>query len=218
MRSQGKPGAVNLMELQTISGKRYYWGDAEVSAASFLSQYDMGGIAVVNFEPLLLSPPPIKLTGTLTTQTTSATIGNLRGNTVQRKLSMDFAAQEFWGALVYARIYDPASEFTLVDMLGNVNDAEIDDEVLDLPITGFSNWSAIKAPFIKIDPSCSLTFGSAQCGSISGTPCQNSYGTCSAIDRFTGCVTLWSSSVVNPPQIQIAQPASVNVQNVRRAG
>jgi hypothetical protein len=63
-----------------------------------------------------------------------------------------------------------------------------------------------------------LFFGSAACGSTNPTPCQNTYGTCTSIERFAGVIIYWVDGAFTvAPTTQIAQPPPVNVQNKARA-
>ena len=93
---------------------------------------------------------------------------------------------------------------------------EIDESTMDLSIEGFGNWSAITAPSLKIDVTCGLYFGSVACGSVASTPCQQSYGTCSSIERFQGVIVQWDSNVGLALPTQISQPAPlVSINNGR---
>jgi hypothetical protein len=103
-----------------------------------------------------------------------------------------------------ARIWSGSAETPLRLFIGNVVSVEPNDTEMTIKVDGFGNWSAIPAPAYNIDTSCPLTFGSTACGSTSGTPCDQTYGTCSSVNRFAGMLASW---IAETPNQQLAQPA-----------
>ena len=101
--------------------------------------------------------------------------------------------------------------------MGNVDEVQIDETELVLQSEGFGSWSAVRAPAYQVDVCCPLTFGSAACGSLSPTPCNNTYGSCSSRQRFDGVVTVWTSDLLTVPTAQIAQPAPSSAANLQRS-
>ena len=232
LQAEGIVNPVSLLELQTVAGQRVYLADAPIPVPSLLSRFDPPGAMLnvpwnpgfavppgsVAFMPWLIDAPQFTFTASLATITANATFQNLSGNTVQRDGSLLFNSQELWGALFVYRLWLAASEYALVTVVGNVSDAEADEEKIALSLRGFSNWSEIKAPDCTIGVNCGNVFGSQQCGSTSPTPCQNTYGSCSQLNRFKGLVTQWDSQItsVPPTGLGTAQPIP-NVQiNLRR--
>jgi len=208
-----------LLELQTVDGTRLYIADGAISVLSAIGAFDVGGATVVAFNNWLIDPPQFADTGTLVTSTATAVFQNISGNTIERDGSVLFTTQKLWGAVFVFRLWDALSQFALRTYIGNVTDVELDDTQVSLSLQKSSNWSEIPAPDCNIDPSCQLTFGSPACGSTSPTPCQNTYGTCSQLNRFKGVVTIWETSAITVGQRSgVAQPAPVVDLNNRRPG
>lgn len=147
------------------------------------------------------------------TDTASITVQNISGNTVERDAARAFAVRELIGALVVIRIWRGDGEEALFTFIGNVTEALPDENKMVLTIEGFGNWSAVNAVG-NMDTGCPLTFGSVACGSTSSTPCDQTFGTCSSVNRFQGVITQWISEA---PNVQIAIPEPVNTFNTRRA-
>ncbi len=232
---------VSLLELQLIDGSRHFISDAPVTLVPLLAQFDafsfnprysrpnnnVRGVPGDNaadsqtpvfFHPWLTRPPAWGFTGTLATATSDASFQNVSGDTVNRSHSLLFSTSDMWGALFIYRLWLAAAETALITVIGKVDDATVDGDELDLTLSDIGNWSQIKAPDCTIDVSCGNIFGSPQCGSVSPTPCQNSYGSCTQINRFKGVVTQWSDSVVSIANASgVAQPVppfSINLQSV----
>ena len=168
----------------------------------------------------LIDKQRFQLFGSTQTDTGTLSVQNLSGNTVQRDVALAYARNEFIGAFVYYRLWRADAEFAIFQFMGNVVDADIDEQVMDLTLEGFGNYSAIRAPAYAIDVACPLFFGSMACGSTAATPCQQSYGTCSSIERFAGAVVQWDFSNGIAPLVQIAQPppvASANLEGLLMA-
>lgn len=240
MRAQGGSVPVSLLELQTISGQRYYFAENAIIAPSILSAFDwyhggslaphsivtggpvppMSTLAAeytnVTFQDWLAVAPKFPETASLITSSSDCSVQNLSGNTVQRDGTRIFARQQLWGALFVYRLYNAAAEFALTTHIGNVSDIPSVGDTLDLTLRSWFNFSEIKAPEVSIDNnSCGNVFGSKQCGSTASFPCQNSYGSCTSLSRFKGIVTEWNNSAITQP-IAIAQQAPNVDLNLRR--
>lgn len=176
------------------------------------------GGGTVDYQGWIMGAPRFTLTGTTQTNTGTIQVQNKSGNTVTRDAATAFSQQEFIGALVVYRLWRADSEAAIFTFIGNVSAVEIDDDTMTLTLEGFGNWSAILAPAVNIDPTCGLYFGSGECGSTSSTPCQNTYGTCTSIERFKGVIAAWDwASQAAITLVQIAQPPPVVVHNPARA-
>ena len=208
-----------LVELQALSGNRYFWSDARVAAPSVLAVYYPPASGVIpqgtntatpmaNFLPWLLKKPTFHLTRSTATATGSLTVQNLSGDTVRRDTALIFSQQEMTGALVFYRRWLADCEAATFQFQGNVDEAEIaaDGDSMTLSLEGMCNWSKIDAPDMEIGVSCGLTFGSVECGSTSTTPCTNSYGTCSSIERYKGILVEWTGAQLD--YTQYVQPPS----------
>jgi hypothetical protein len=217
LQSSGASALVILFELQTISGTRAYYASAPVTAQSLLSQYDLNGVTSAAFLARILEPPAFTFTGTTATATARMTIDNLPGNTIERDGSKVFSANELWGAMYVYRLWQPETEYALLHVVGTIADASDDGDTLDLSLTDIGNWGEIAAPEASVSTNCQLVFGSQQCGSTSATPCTNTRGTCSQLNRFKGVVTVWDSQLTLLPNGGLAQPAPAISYNSRRA-
>lgn len=238
LKAQGGPSPVSLLELLMISGDYFFASDMAIGVPSAIQSAAGGagsgivrgprsvpGLAqlpagAVAFAPWLIDAPQWTFAGTLTTQTATATIQNVSGDSAQRDQSLLFSEEELWGALFIYRLWHPGLETALVTVVGNVSDAEAEDTTMELTLRDFGNWSEIKAPDCLIGVNCGLTFGSEACGSLSSTPCQNTWGTCTQSNRFKGLVTQWDSSVQSVPTTGqgTAQPVPTIEINLRRQG
>jgi hypothetical protein len=205
----------------TRSAAGRVFGDADSQLARgvfFWSEHKAKWPSVITgqleqFLDFITEPVRIKLYASAQTDTASVTIQNISGNTVQRDAARAFTRQELIGALAIIRIWRGDAETALLTFVGNVKDVDLDDKSLVLDIDGFGNWSAIAVPSYDIDTACPLTFASPACGSTSPTPCDQTYGTCSQINRFAGVLVQWLSET---PDVQIAQPVPTNTFNNRR--
>jgi hypothetical protein len=229
MMADGGLTPLNLLELQLVNGTRLYIADGPISVVPLLAQFDGGSMPVspyqrpypqvappsylndaatpVFFQPWLTKAPEFAFAGTLATATADASFQNVSGDTVNRANSLLFSTADMWGALFVYRLWQPAPENALVAVVGKVDDATVDGDNLDLTLSDFCNWSQIKAPDCTIDVSCGNIFGSPQCGSTSPMPCQNSYGSCTSLNRFKGVIVQWNSGVTSVSTATgVAQP------------
>jgi hypothetical protein len=198
-----------LVEVQTAAGDLYLWSEHK---GLYPSAINGGGIA--QYLDWLVGQQKFTLFGTTQTDTATISVQNISGNTVQRDIAMAFSRVEFIGAFVYARIWRGDSMAALLTFAGNVSEAEVDEQQMQLSVEGFGNYSAVRAPAYDIDKSCPLLFGSVACGSTSPTPCDQSYGGCLSINRFAGAVTQWDDECSN---VEMAQPAPAVFYNTGRA-
>jgi hypothetical protein len=234
-RALGGPSVVSLLELLMISGDYLFVADLPLLAPSAIQAAGGGAgtmrhgnipglppapAGMVAFAPWLMDPPQWSLCGTTTTQTATAVVQNVSGDRVQRDQSLLFNAEELWGAMFVYRLWHAGLETSLLTVVGNVSDAEAEDNDLSLTLRDFGNWSEIKAPDCMIGPICGLTFGSQACGSTSPTPCQYTWGSCSQQNRFKGIVNQWSTDVTQVPATGqgTAQPIPTIEINLRRQG
>lgn len=206
LRASGGPAPVVLVELATLTGMRYRWSEHKEMWPSVID----GG--VVQYRDFLIGAQRFERHGSTQTDTATLTVQNLSGNTVTRDVMTAFAVDELIGAYVVARIWHAASESELFRFTGNVIEADPDEEQMTLSIEGFGNWSNWLSPAYNIDKSCPLLFGSVACGSTSPTPCDQSYGGCSQINRFAGAVSQWDQEssdvqIVQPPPSVLFNPA-----------
>jgi hypothetical protein len=194
---------ISLVHL-TTNRQEYWWSEANISIAS---EGDSAG-AAGNYMGWLVGQPKFQIFGSTQTDTGSISIQNISGNTVQRDASLQVSEYEFVGAFVSYLLYDAASQTALFSFTGNIADVTyIDEQQIDFSLEGFCNWSAVQAVPYNIGPTCGLYFGSMECGSTAATPCQQTYGNCSSIERFKGFVAQWNVSNLSSPLVQIAQPA-----------
>jgi hypothetical protein len=212
MRASGGCAPVSLIELGTASGKLYLYSEQDAIATS--SKLTVGGVG--NYRGWVVGQPRFSIYGSTQTDTGSVSIQNLSGDTVMRDVSAAFAKQEFIGAFFYYRLWRGDAEQALFTFVGNVSDVEVSETEMTLTIESFGNWSAIKAPAYDIDVSCPLFFGSQACGSTSSTICQNSYGTCTSIERFAGVIIQYTAANLIAPVTQLAQPAPIAAYNPAR--
>lgn len=166
------------------------------------------------FLPWLDAPVTLQLPGSVATSTAKVSIQNISGNTVERDAAKMFTENGLIGQLCIIRIWRGDAEKSLLTFMGNVKDVDLQESSLVIDIDGFDNWSAITAPSYDIDTACPLTFASKACGSTSATPCDQTFGTCSQVNRFAGVLAQW---LVELPDVQIAQPVPLNNYNNRRA-
>jgi len=168
---------------------------------------------VEQFLDFLSEPVEFQLYASTQTDSAKVVIQNISGNTVERDMSKLFSRQELIGAYVYIRVWRGDAEKALLTFTGNIREVDIGDS-MTLDISGFGNWSEIEAPSYDVDTACPLTFASKACGSTSPTPCDQTYGTCSSINRFAGVIQHW---LIETPDVQLAQPAPQNNFNPQRA-
>jgi len=212
MSASGGCAPVSLVEIRTLSGNTYFLSEQRGIWNSIIN-----GTTENEYQDWLVGQQQFHETGTTATDTASLSIQNLSGNTVERDMALAYAKNEFVGAFVYYRLWRADAETAIFTFTGNVTDADIDENVMDLSVEGFGNYSAVKVPSYDIDVSCPLFFGSEACGSTSPTPCNQSYGDCSSIERFAGIVVQWNFSNSSAPLVQIAQPAPAVSYNPARA-
>ena len=209
MAASGGVAPIVLVEIQTISGKFLYISEAGTSANSVLS-----GAALVAYQPWLIGATKFTIYRSTTTYRAQFTIQNLSGDTVFRDMAKFFSANELTGALVCMRIWRGDSATAIFQFVGQMLDPLADEMSFECSVEGFGNWSAIKAPNYQISISCPLYFGGVACGSTAATPCQQSYGTCTSIERFAGSIEQWSG--FGPSMTQNAQPAPLITFNPAR--
>lgn len=208
MAASGITAPVTLVEVQTASGAAYFWSEQKATWPSLI-------LAGANAEYLdWLTSAEFHILGTTETDTATLAVQNISGNTVQRDAMLAFTTTELNGALCVIRIWRGESETALLTFVGTIESVEPDESSMQISVEGFGNWSAIVAPSYNIDVTCPLTFGSVACGSTAPTPCDQTYGTCSSINRFAGVINSWITEV---PDVQLAQPAPVNTFNTARA-
>ena len=236
MAASGGAAPVSLLEVQSISGTVYYWSDASPSASIVLAygtvgSGDSGGatgdaevgnaeprdVFSADFSPWIIQPPSFHTYKSSQTATGTVTIQNVSGDSIRRDTSQIFTKQEMMGGLVSYRLWREDCQYALYSFLGTVDDVDInvDGDTMTLSMEGFVNWSKITAPDQQIGVSCPLQFGSVACGSTSATPCNNSYGTCSSIERYKGIVLEWNGAALD--YTQYAQPAPLRSYNGRTA-
>lgn len=212
MSSAGGCAPVTLVEVKTVTGNTYFWSEHRSSWNSVID-----GTPSNLYLDWLVGAPTFQLYGSTQTSTGSLSVQNLSGNTVQRDVALAYARSEFIGAFVYVRIWRADAETAEFIFTGNIVDADIDEQTMELTIEGFDNYSTIKAPSYLVDVSCGLNFGGIACGSTAAFPCQQSYGTCTSIERFQGVVVQWDFADGIAPLVQIAQPAPAVSFNPGRA-
>jgi hypothetical protein len=211
MAASGGLAPVSLFELLTIAGALYAWSDATLTAPSIL------GLSPANFVPWIVKAPVFTQYKSTQTATFTVSVQNLSGDTIRRDTAQIFNKQELNAALVYFRIWRIDAEFSIFDFQGNVDDVDIeaDGDSMDITGEGSFSWSKIQAPSVQIGPSCGNTFGSVECGSTAPVPCNNSYGTCTSVERFKGVITEWSGASSNVSQY--SQPAPLRLYNPKVA-
>lgn len=208
MAASGIVAPITLIEILTAAGKTYFVSEQMTTAPSLITG------APAQYLDWLIGAPEFHETGTVETDTGSIEIQNISGTTVQRDAGLMFTETELIGALVICRIWRGDAQTALRTYFMQVTAAQINHASLRLSLeTSLGNWSAIIAPAYKIDVACPLTFASKACGSVSPTPCDQTYGNCSSVNRFMGVITAW---VTDTPNVQLAQPAPVNTFNPGR--
>lgn len=213
--SSGGVAPFGLLQLLTASGNLYNWSEQKCSADSAFA-IGSGPYVPLTFLPWLTGQAKFQISGTTQTDTGSISVQNVSGNTVTRDVSTAFSKSEFIGALAIYRLWRADAEQSIFFFMGNVTSAAVSETQMDLSLEGFGNYSAVTAPFANIDVSCPLSFGSEACASMSPTPCQQSYGTCTSIERFMGVIIQWDSANLIAPFTSIAQPAPVVARNPAR--
>ena len=236
MKASGGPAPVSLFELLTTGGALYTWSDASVSAISVLStpyggstvvrraqpplqgepgvpELPIGNVQPVPFLPWIVKPPVFTEYKSTQTSTFTVSIQNISGDTVRRDAAQIFNNQALLGALVYFRIWRLDCQDSIFDFQGNVDDVDIDagGDSMDISGEGSFAWSKIQTPSVQIGPSCGNTFGTIECGSTASTPCNNSYGTCTSLERFKGVITEWTGAAISTTQY--AQPQPLRLYN-----
>jgi hypothetical protein len=199
----------NLIEIVTRSGNLLAISEQKITATSMQTDVD-----AIEFKPWLIGAPVYHEYRSTQTDTAQCEVQNLSGDTIYRDVAKFFSANELTGALFLSRIWSVESESALYTFIGKMEEPEITDESLSLHANSIKNWSAVKAPPYHIGETCGLDFGSIACGSTATTPCNQSYGTCSAIERFQGVITQWNGSPIN--YTQISQPAQTVELNNKR--
>lgn len=212
MAATGGVSPISLIEVLTLSGASFFWSEQRIVANSVLT-----GAAQAQFLDWVTGVPKFHLFRSTQTDTASFSIQNLSGNTVTRDAATLFDANELIGGLLYFRLWRAAAEASLFDFMGNIESCEIDETEFTVGCEGFGSWSSVRAPFFQIGVSCPLTFGSAACGSLAGTPCSNTFGSCTSLQRFAGVVTEWTTNLLTPPTAQLAQPAPSTAANLQRS-
>jgi len=209
----GGVSPISLLEIYTVSGNIYLWAEKDVAnMPSILS----GTTNTFTYAGRLQGGSKFNFYGSTQTDTASIAVENISGNTVERNSALALSENEFIGAFIFFWLWDPGAEVPLFTFMGNVSDVDLDDATMDLSIEGFGNWSAVNAPSYNIDVTCGLSFGSMQCGSTSSTPCDQTLGSCSSIERFQGVVIQWDSSNLTPSSVQVAQPPPAAAYNPAR--
>lgn len=171
----------------------------------------------VDYKGWIVGQPKFTITGTTQTDTGSIDIQNYSGNTVTRDVATAFSMEEFIGAFIYFRLWRADAEYAVFTFMGTVGEVDLNEDKMTLSLEGFCNWSACIAPSADIDATCPLTFGSVECGSINPTPCQNTFGTCTSIERFKGVIAAWDWANNGALLTQIANPPPIVVHNPARA-
>ena len=213
--ASGGVAPFGLLDVVTASGNIYHWAEQKCNVPPVVT---VGGEfeTAQTYQGWLTGQPKFQTYGSTETDTGTISVQNLSGNTIQRDVALAFSKYEFIGALVIYRLWRGDAEQSIFTFIGNVTDADIDETQMDLTLEGFGNYSAITAPFANIDVSCPLSFASVACGSTSPTPCQQSYGSCTSIERFMGVIIQWDSANSLAPAVQIAQPAPAVLRNPAR--
>lgn len=209
MAASGGAAPIVLLEMQTISGQLLYVSEFGITANSLLS-----GAAAVNYNPWLIGTTRFTVYRSTTTYSASFELQNISGDSVFRDVSKFFSANELIGATVAMRIWRADSQTALFVFIGEMLDPEVTGMSMSCQASGFGNWSAIKAPPFQVGVSCPLYFGSVACGSTAAQPCQQSYGTCTSIERFMGSINQYSQN--GPSLTQISQPAPAVTYNPQR--
>jgi hypothetical protein len=239
MKASGGPAPVTLMEVLTIGNALYCWSDASIVAPSVLYSDAVasgnpsstlphpmyiqrrGGnpSGFATYSPWILKPLVLTEYKTTQTSTFSVSVQNLTGDTVRRDVSRIMATQVLVGALVYFQIFKVSSATAIKTFLSKIDSVEVEAGGTQMTVSGigFCAWSAIPAPREDLGVSCGNIFNSNgsfyACGSVSSTPCTNSYGSCTSTNRFKGVVTEWLGAqqvyeqyAQNPP-LRLYNPA-----------
>ena len=209
MASASGTGPVTLIEIITPGGVVLYVSDQQIVANSVLTS----SAAVTNL-PWLASAATFQESKTTKTSTGKFTLQNLSGDTVMRDLSRIFSMTELTGSICFCRVWLPAAEAAIYSWLGKMREPEERGDTFACSLIGFDNWSMIKAPPFHVGETCGLDFGSVECGSTATTPCNQSYGTCSSIERMKSVIVQWNGAPLD--YTQVVQPAqSVQMNNQR---
>ncbi len=228
LAASGSGAAVSLLEVATVTGNRFYWSDAAITAPAALPTVLIAtsGVATsytfkfpqTNFVPWLVGAGPFRTYRNTTTSSGEVVVQNLSGDTVRRAIALLYASTELIGALVFYRMWLADCEYATFSFMGTIDSVSIsaDGNSMTLQLESMCNWARLKAPDKQIGVACPLAFGLVQCGSTSPTPCNNDYGSCSSTERFMGIIEEWTGSALNPNQY--VQPAQLNLTNTRVAG
>lgn len=223
LAASGGGAPVSLLEVLTSANAYYAWSDSNITSQGALPvPTTVMGVTTLNlqtpaFLPWLLSAGPFRRSSNTTTSSGQVVVQNLSGDTVRRDVSQIFSQQAMVGALVYFRAWLADCEFATYSFAGSVigADIEADGLAMTLQLEGIANWAKLDAPYKDIGVSCPLSFGSVECGSISPTPCDNSYGTCTSTERFQGFLSEWVGAKL--VTTQYVQPAPLRLANTRVA-
>ena len=236
--ASGGPAPVSLLEVLTVAGDLFCWSDAAISAPSILaaaaapsgpplihprvptapgaSASSSGNVIAagpIAFLPWITKTFSFKEYKSTQTATGSGAIQNLTGDTVRRDTSQIFRAEELYGALVYFRLWRADAESSIFDFQGNIDEAEVeaDGTTMSISLEGSFAWSKITVPGVQVGASCGNIFCSIECGSTAAIPCNNTYGTCSSLQRFKGVITQWTGASLS--YSQTAQPQPLRLYN-----
>jgi len=212
LAASGTVEPISLLEILTVSGNIYLFSEGNVGDMPSI----LKGGSTNAYKGWVTGQPTFQTFGSTQTDTGSISLQNISGNTVQRDAALLVSQYELIGAFVYYRLWNIAGEQSLFTFMGSITGVEVDETQMDLSLEGFDNYSMIRC-LDDIGVSCPLTFASPQCASTSPTPCQQSYGTCTSIERFKGVIIQWSTDNQSPPTVQVAQPAPAVSYNSARA-
>jgi hypothetical protein len=175
-----------LMDVLTQSGNYYFWGEMSGNFPCVLGAVPGAAVA---YKAWILATQEFRFTRSLQTDSGEIQLQNLSGNTLRREVATLFASDEFTGAQFCYRLWRASAEQPTLTFMGKLTEPVIDEVLVHLKAACWFDPNNIEAMPYVFSESCQWFFGSAQCGSTSGTPCSNSLSTCSAVERFCGIIS-----------------------------
>lgn len=208
--SSGSGIRANLLDVQTPAGNTYYWADHPLTGIVPVIP-PANNSATVTYSAWLLTPPAIKRTRSMQTDTGTVTLQNLSGDTLARDFECILRQGVMEGALCVYRFWNIAAETADLEFHCRVSGVTPDVSTATTNLLQLLDGSA-DTPGMQLSETCQLDWGKARCGATGAVECKYSIQTCQVQERFIGI----TNTFYDKNYYEAIGTVPVNVVNRRR--
>ena len=207
MKARNGVAPVCLLDILTVGGEVFYWGQLGMLAPPVLLPASATA-GPVEYLPYLINIGAFHFLRSMQADLGSLDAQNLSGDTLARDVATAITQQTFENALYVLREWYPEGECAGFEMHGRLSVDGVSESEAPLDCIQLFNPSAYETPQYVDSETCQWRYGSTPCGADGTNPCDNTYTTCRVPERVFGILNTFTFDMT--PSYALASSKLVN--------